>query len=595
MSPIHLAQLCIFSICIYSFSIFTYLVFYYDFFSTTFFSEIQSEYDFIIVGSGTAGSLIGHRIAKETNCTFIVLEAGGRGHPFHDIPAFGPLLHQSIFDWNYETEPQENACFAMENSRCMQTQGKILGGSSKLNNMIHIRGNTSHYVEWFHGIYNKKYIEDQFKYIESNILHLNNIQYESNLSKAVLKAAKELNFELLKHDFGIGFMKSILTQNKGKRWTTSYNLETSKYVLTNVLVEKVLFKKHKCIGVQIIMPKKMKLFAKKGVIISAGTFNSAKILQLSGIGPEKLLNSLNIPLVKHLPVGKNLQDHIGTGLDLVLFNTSQSVEMFDIMNLWNVFKYFFYGKGPLTTPGCEVVGFISTKNETSPNLQLMVLPVGISADRGSHLRKTLKIKDSVWNNYFSKIFDKYTATFLALLLHPKSKGEVRIQSKNPTVPPLIDPKYLSHQDDLNTITHGVLMIRKLIETESLKNIGAHFNNIPFPGCENFKMFSDLYLECYVKHLTLTSYHPVGTCAMGLPESNNSVVDTTFKVLGIDNLYVVDASVLPTLPSGNINAAIAMMANIFFENNIKVMSNISKKKICNNISFNDFLLNTCPVR
>ncbi|XP_047529471.1 glucose dehydrogenase [FAD, quinone]-like [Vanessa atalanta] len=595
MSPIHLAQLCLFSIGIYAFSLFTYLVFYYDLFSTLFLSEIKSEYDFIIVGSGTAGSLIGHRLAKETNYTFIVLEAGGRGHSFHDIPAFGPLLHQSVFDWNYETEPQENACFAMENSRCKQTQGKILGGSSKLNNMLHIRGNTSHYVEWFHGKYNKNYIEDQFKYIESNIFHLNNIQYDSNLGEAVLRAARELNFKLLKHDFGIGFMKSIVTQNQGKRWTTSYNLENSKYVFTNVLVEKLIFIKNKCIGAQITTPKRMTLFAKKGVIISAGTFNSPKILQLSGIGPEKLLNSLNIPVIKSLPVGKNLQDHIGTGLDLVLFNNSQSIEMFDIMNLWNVFQYFFNGKGPLTTPGCEVIGFISTKNETSPNLQFMVLPVGISADRGSHLRKTLKIRDTVWNDYFSKIFDKYTATFLTLLLHPKSKGEVRIQSKNPTVPPLIDPKYLSHKDDLRTIVNGVHMIRKLIETESLKNIGAHLNNIPFPGCENFEMFSNLYLECYVKHLTLTSYHPVGTCAMGLPETKNSVVDTTFKVIGIDNLYVVDASVLPTLPSGNINAAIAMMANIFFENNFKEIVNINKKDFCNKISFRDFLLNTCPVR
>ncbi|CAH2106741.1 unnamed protein product [Euphydryas editha] len=595
MSPIHLLQLLIFSVCIYSFSVFTYLVFYYDLISSVLFNEVQSEYDFIIVGSGTAGSLIAHRIAKETNYTFIVLEAGGRGHPFHDIPAFGPLLHQSIFDWNYETVPQENACFAMEKAKCKLTQGKIFGGSSKLNNMVHVQGNISHYVEWFHGKYTKNYIEEQFNYMKSNIFHLSNIQYESNLSDAVLKAAEELNFNLLDKDFEIGFIKSLVTQNNGKRWTTSYNLETSKYVLTNVLVEKLLFNDSTCVGVQIHSPKKIKLFAKKGVIVSAGTFNSAKILQLSGIGPKTLLDSLDITVRKELPVGNNLQDHIGTGLDLVLFNNAQSVQMFDIMNPWNVFQYFFKGRGPLTTPGCEVVGFISTKNETTPDLQFMVLPVGISADRGSYLRKALRIKDSVWKKYFSQIFDKHSATFLTLLLHPKSKGEVRIQSSDPTVPPLIDPKYLSHKDDIRTIANGVLMTRKLIETESLKAIGAHINNLPFPGCENFEIFSHLYLECYIKHLTLTSYHPVGTCTMGLPDSNKSVVDTSFRVLGIDNLYVVDGSVLPTLPSGNINAAIAMMANIFFENNIKQRYSMNIKISCDKITFKELVQKVCPVR
>lgn len=458
--------------------------------------------------------------------------------------------------------------------------------------MVHVRGNTSHYVEWFHGKYTKNYIEEQFDYINSNIFSLNSIQYESDLSEAVLNASKELKFNLLNKEFDIGFNKSLLTQNNGKRWTTSYNLETSKHVLTNVLVEKLLFKGSTCIGVQIHSVKKIKLFAKKGVIVSAGTFNSAKILQLSGIGPRTLLDSLDIPIKKELPVGKNLQDHIGTGLDLVLFNNSQSVGMFDIMNLWNVFQYFFNGKGPLTTPGCEVVGFVSTKNETTPDLQFMVLPVGISTDRGSYLRKALRIKDGVWENYFSKIFDKYSATFLTLLLHPKSKGEVRIQSSDPTIPPLINPKYLSHKDDIRTIAKGVLMTRKLIETESLKAVGAHINNLPFPGCENFEMFSDLYLECYIKHLTLTSYHPVGTCTMGLPDSNKSVVDTSFRVIGIDNVYVVDGSVLPTLPSGNINAAIAMMANIFFESNIIKFYNTNSNKSCDKIIFREFVQKIC---
>lgn len=473
--------------------------------------------------------------------------------------------------------------------KCKQTQGKILGGSSKLNNMIHVRGNLSHYVEWFHGLYTKEYIQNQFQYIENNIFHLNDLQYQSILSEAVLEAIKELNFNTLENDYGIGFKKSILTQNNGKRWTTSDKVDT-KHILTNTLVEKLLIKNNKCIGVQ-ISPSKKIIHAKKAVIVSAGAFNSPKLLQLSGIGPAEVLKPLDITIIKELPVGKNLQDHVGTGLDLVLFNETQSVTMFDIMNFWNVFRYFYYGNGPLTTPGCEVIGFVSTKNVTAPNLQYMVLPVGISADRGSYFRKNLGITDKIWSNYFAKIFDKYSTTFMTLLLHPKSRGEVRIQSKNSNIPPIINPNYLHHKDDLKILVDGLKMLKKVIETKTMKSISAQLNNLHFPGCEHYNFFSDDYLECYVRHLTLTSFHPVGTCAMGLPESKNSVVDTSFKVIGIDNLYVVDSSVLPTLPSGNINAAIAMIANIFFENTILVKST-NKSNVCDSRTLKEAIFRIC---
>ncbi|XP_023941216.2 glucose dehydrogenase [FAD, quinone] [Bicyclus anynana] len=593
MSPLHVLQFFIFSVCIHLFSIFTYLVYYYDLFTSS--DEILEEYDFIIVGSGTAGSLIAHRLSKDTNYTFVVLEAGGEGHTFHSIPAFGPLLHGSVFDWQFQTVPQENACLAMVNSQCKQTQGKMLGGSSKMNNMIHFRGNTSHYVDWFHGKFTKEYIEEHLNYIESNVYPLHNIQYHSQISDVVLNAAEEIGYKELNSQNNLGFAKSLLTQRNGKRWTTSDNFDTSKYVLTNVLVDKLIIEEDKCIGVQISYPKRVKLFAKKGVIVSAGAYNSPKLLQLSGIGPVDILNSVNVSVIKELPVGKNLQDHIGTGLDLVLFDTPQSVGMFDIMNLFHVYQYFVNGTGALTTPGCEVVGFVSTDNHTVPDVQFMVLPVGITADRGSHLRKTLGITDFVWDNYFSKLFDKHAATFFTLLLHPKSIGEVKIKSKDPNLPPKIDPKYLSHPNDVKTLVNGVKILIKLVETDAMKAIGGHLNEKHFPGCENYDIFSDLYLECYVKHLTLSSYHPVGTCSMGPRESKSSVVDTSFKVIGIEHLYVVDGSVLPTLPSGNINAAIAMMANIFFENTIKSRLSLNENLFCKNSVLDDLIFKVCPVR
>ncbi|KAI8435602.1 hypothetical protein MSG28_003877 [Choristoneura fumiferana] len=540
------------------------------------------------VGSGTAGSLIAHRIATETNYTFIVLEAGGKGNALFDIPVLGPLLHGSVYDWLFQSVPQDNACLAMRNKKCTLTQGKIVGGSSKLNNMVHVRGNISHYVNWFHGIHSAKYIASQFEFIEKELLHINKLLYESELADAVIHAAEELGHKIKSDENYFG--KSMLSQRKGGRWSTSDNLK-AEHVKTNALVQKVLIRNNAAYGVQVLKSgQEIECYARKGVIVSAGTYNTPKILQLSGIGPKNLLESLEIPVFKDLPVGENLQDHVTTGLDLVLFDNSLSVNALNVLNVMNIFDYFFNGQGAFTSPGCEAVGFLSTKNESMPDLQFMVLPVGISSDRGSHLRKTLSIQNHIWNNYFEKVFDKHTATILPIVLHPKSKGTVYIYTKNPNIPPLINPKYLSHEDDLAVLRNGLKMVIRFVSTKAMKDIGGYLNRIPFPGCEKHVLFSDDYLNCYIRHLTLTSFHPVGTCSMGLPDSN-SVVDTSFRVFGVKRLYVADGSVLPTLPSGNINAAIAMMASVFFDTNI---GNIRNTKLCYVSTMYEYIYNICIV-
>ncbi|XP_050670886.1 alcohol dehydrogenase [acceptor]-like isoform X1 [Leptidea sinapis] len=588
MSPFYWCQFLIISLCVHSFSFILYFIYSTDFLLK---QQIPSKYyDFIIIGSGTAGSLIAHRLSTETNYTFVVLEAGGRSYSWYEIPILGPLLHGSIYDWGYETVHQKSACFAMEGNKCKQPQGKILGGSAKLNNMIHVRGNISHYVEWFHRKYPESFIKEQFEYIEKNILKLNNIRFTTELSNGMLEAARELGYNELDMDFKSGFRKPLLYQDDGKRWTISDLIY--KHVLTNTFVEKLLIKENKCIGVKLLGG--FKIFANNGVILSAGTLSSPKILQLSGIGPAKLLKRFNITLVKDLPVGKNLQDHIGTGLDLVQFNRSLSINSFNFFNPYNIFNYFFHGQGPFTTPGCEAIGFLSTKNTTVPDIQFMVLPVGISTDRGSHIRKSLNLRDKTWFNYFANFFENHTSSIFTTILSPKSRGEVYIQSSNAVVPPIIDPKYLSDREDVSTLIDGVKLLRNFVLTESMKSIGAFMNTNYFPGCEEFEYFSNSYLECYIRHLTLTSYHPIGTCSMGLPDENSSVVDLQFKVLGIDNLFVVDGSVLPTLPSGNINAAIAMMSNIFFIQKFKP-NNGRPKSFCTyrcKYFISEFILKIC---
>lgn len=444
----------------------------------------------------------------------------------------------------------------------------MVGGSSKLNNMVHIRGNMLQYVDWFHGKHSLKYIEQNFDYIEENIIRLDEIKYQSKLANAILESAKELGYKNtdLNKKFVSGFMKSRVSQRHGKRWTTSDKMADTRHLVTNAVVEKLHFN-HKKVAYAVSFQKngmKCTVKAKKGIILSAGAINTPKILQLSGIGPSHVLNPLNISIVQELDVGINLQDHVTTGLDLIAFDSSFNINPTDMLNPLNILDYFIKGKGPFTSPGCEVVGFLSTNNCTTPDIQFMVLPVGLTSDRGVSLRKTVGISEDVWRKYFVPSFGLHTATILPILLHPKSRGDVRITSKDPTAPLMINPRYLTNEEDVETLVKGLKLVQEFVESNAMKSIGAYLNPNPFPGCESYFLFSDDYWQCYVKQLTLSVYHYVGTCKMGLPDSKKSVVNTNFEVIGTKRLFIADGSVLPALPSGNINAAIAMMANMFFE-------------------------------
>lgn len=467
--------------------------------------------------------------------------------------------------------------------------------------MLHVRGNLLQYVDWFHGKYSRSFFQEQFEFIERNILPVQDTQFESELANTVIDAAYELGYkhlDLNKH-FGSGFMKSKVNQKHGKRWSTfdTFNVaQKSVKVLTNKEVLKVILNdKGMADAVQILRldDRTELIYANKAVILCAGAINTPKILQHSGIGPANLLRHYNITVVKDLPVGKNLQDHVTTGLDLILLNQSLSLSAFTLMNSYHMLQYFLNGKGPLTSPGCESLGFVSTKGSNSPNIQLMILPLGITADRGSHLRKSLGIKDSVWDDYFVKLFDKQTATILPILLQPKSVGDVKIGSKDPRDPPLINPNYLSVRDDIDMLIEGLQIIINFTKTDAMKKLGASINDDPFPGCQHFKLFSRSYWECYIRHLTLTTFHPVGTCKLGLDDSRDSVVDTAFRVIGVNRLFVVDGSVLPSIPQGNVNAAIAMMANIFFETIISVNKLYYYNNSCLRLDYlNEVLYKVC---
>lgn len=320
-------------------------------------------------------------------------------------------------------------------------------------------------------------------------------------------------------------------------------------------VSKILFRdNYEAYAVK--LPNKL-VRARRAIILSAGVIGTPKLLMLSGVGPKDHLLHVGITPKIHLPVGDNLQDHVTTGLDLIELNRTIEMGLEMSMSPFSVLTYLLHASGPLSSPGCEVVGFISTDNSTRPDLQIMLIPTGISADNGIHFQKIMGIS-SESSKYFNNLLYKTVVSMLPIVLHPKSRGTVRLRDKKIDSKPLIDPNYLSDRYDVEILVKGIEIIRKLLETSAMQKFGAKFVSKKFPNCEIHKFGSADYWECYVRHLTLTSYHPVGSCKMGAL-NDSGVVDYDFRVHGTNNLFVVDASVIPSLPSGNTNAIVVMMA------------------------------------
>lgn len=301
---------------------------------------------------------------------------------------------------------------------------------------------------------------------------------------------------------------------------------------------------------------------RKEVILSSGTIGSPHILMHSGIGSKSHLQEFNIPtLVDNAHVGQHMQDHVTTLLGPFLINKPVTFNFArlaaDPSQLW---QYFRHGNGPLTTTvACDATGFIQTafnQSRLGPDIQYHINSVAPYSDFGSFFYKIFGFQPGWWESFYGSHYAQDAVTILPIVLHPKSRGWVRLQSSNPDDPPLINPRYLTHPDDVQTLVNAIKIIIGMIDnTPELKQDFAPFAlpNETLPMCQNEDLFSDEYWTCFVRHLTMTMYHPTGTCSMG------KVVDAQLRVKGVTNLRVVDASIMPEIVSGNTNAPTIMIA------------------------------------
>ncbi len=516
-----------------------------------------SEFDYIIVGGGSAGCTVAGRLSEDVQCDVLVTEAGGTDNsPLIRWPAGYSRLSGERIRWEWQTVPQRH----LDDRRLLFPQGKIIGGGSSVNSMVYIRGNARDYDHW-RALGNSGWgysdVLPYFKRSEDNE-RLRNAYHgvggplgvadqrgPINLTRIFIRAAQEAGVPY-NDDFngvsqyGVGLYQ--VTQRHGIRSSATVFLgkkgtRKNLSVLTRTRVTKILIEKGKAVGVELIRgdgarPETMR--ARREVIIASGAIGSPKLLMLSGIGAADDLRRLGITPLADLPgVGKNLQDH----LDIyccVRLNAPVSYNGQD-RGLWALrhgLQYLLYGTGAITSNVCEGGAFVSTSgNAEWPDIQMHFLPAYV-IDHGR-----VRVKG-------------HGMTLNTAVLRPKSRGEIRLQSADPLLDPLIDPNYLAEPQDLKDGIEGFKIAREILAAPSF---GKIFDGEHLPGAH---VRTDAQIEDYVRQWSKTDFHPAGTCKMGSDKS--SVVDTELKVHGISGLRVVDNSIMPTLVSGNTNAAALMI-------------------------------------
>ncbi|MFI1917107.1 GMC family oxidoreductase [Nocardia sp. NPDC020380] len=518
--------------------------------------------DYIIIGSGSAGAIIARRLA-DSGAGVTLIEAGRRDNtrlvrkpgligPLHAVPQLKKMV-----DWGHYTVEQKHAL----GRTIPQTHGKVVGGSSSVNGMVFVRGNRRNFDDWG-AAGNSGWSYDEvlpiFKKLESFEDGANQFRGDSGPIKVIrardLTPASESFMQALTETTGVARNPdyngaeqegvSIFQQSNsdGLRYSTSVGYLDGRpknlTVLPNTHVVRILVENGRAVGVEYRTERGSEVLrAEREVIVSAGTFGSAQLLMLSGIGPADHLRAFGIDVVADLPVGDNLHDHLFVPMSFAMptavhrsapgyFARAMVRESLRNNSTW------------LARSVLEVVAFLRTPyTEGIPDLQLHVLPWGYpSPNQDAPIRHTPDPRRSL--------------SILVTMIYPQSRGTLRLTSADPTVAPAIDPNYLAEQRDLDTLVYGMELTREIMAAKSIGSL-VETEIAPGPG---FPGHAELVSE--VPNRATTVYHPVGTCRMGVDE--RAVVDPTLRVRGVQGLRVADASIMPSIVGGNTNAATMMI-------------------------------------
>lgn len=553
------------------------------------------EFDFVIVGGGSAGSVLANRLTEIEDWKVLLIEAGEDPSILSEVP--GGLFSQlhSPEDYSYNVEPEKLACHGFKNKLCKWSKGKALGGSSTLNAMLYIYGSDEDYNEWSR-MGNKGWSYDKvlpyFKKSQNcghghsdewrskycghggplSIRYYNYSQPE--VHEMILRAAHEMGVPILdtiNGDKFVGYSIAQGTLDKGRRVSASkaylspIKNRSNLYVMKSTRADAILLDNTRAVGVRVTLKdgKSIEVKASKEIILSAGSVASPQLLMLSGIGPEKHLREMGIPSVINLPVGKNLQDHVTWyGLHLTFKNRS-AIPPSPTYALDITYEYLMHNRGPLASVGgFDLVGFVNVHDPSAkyPNVQFIHshipqwhIPTGISYVNSLHM------DTEIGREIVGILTEADVLQPLSILLKPKSVGEIRLRSKNPADPVRIYANYFSKQEDLDTMLKSLDFLKKMVNTETFKRHGVRLRHLEIPDCRHTKPDSKEYWKCNLRHMSSTLFHPVGTIKMGPQGDPTAVVDPQLKIHGIRGLRVIDASIMPTITGGNTNAPTIMIA------------------------------------
>ncbi|SOD95988.1 GMC family oxidoreductase [Spirosoma fluviale] len=535
------------------------------------------DVDYIIIGAGSAGCVLANRLSADPTNSVLLLEAGGPDTKMEiQIPAAYTKLHGSTVDWGFWTEPQQ----ALNGRRMYQPRGKTLGGCSSTNAMAYVRGNRLDYDDWasfgnpgwgYNDVlpyFIRSEHNEQFAQLDSryhgkdgplNVTFAT--RFQTPLAGAFVNACMQSGIR--KNDDyngadqgGTGLFQFTIKDGRRHSAATAFlkpaltrpNLK----VITHAHTKQILIEQDRATGVEFIIGKNQTQHARarKEVILSAGSFQSPQLLMLSGIGPADVLQSAGVSVKKELPgVGQNLQDHLFSGVSSLCSQRgiSANFHLKPLNQLKGLAQFLISKKGPMTISPLEAVAFYQTDllsiadaDAGRIDMQLHFAPVHF--DTGD--------KTDFYDLSTYPVTDGYTV--LPTLLKPRSRGYVGLRSNNPLDAPLIQPNYLTDEQDRQVLLSG---LRKTIDVMQADAFGPYSRGINVPAVHA----SDDDLWQHILSILETVYHPVGTCKMGPSSDELAVVDADLRVRGIDGLRVVDASIIPTIVSGNTNAPVIMIA------------------------------------
>ncbi|ODN03201.1 Glucose dehydrogenase [FAD, quinone] [Orchesella cincta] len=567
--------------------------------------DVNVQYDFIIVGGGAAGCVLANRLSRYYKV--LLIERGGNPNPLTFVPGLESLLltHPET-DYMFLTAPQNSSCLSCFQRRSLWNQGFGLGGSGVLNSMVYLRGHVYDYDLWSFYTRDKRW---KFKNLLRYFLRSENYCYDCE-KRATLQTPTNAKFHgvggelpLMKprdvplmreflaamswadvqiRDQNAPFYNSaanvaVYNQRNSRRSSTYTSFvepvlhRTNLRIMRYARVIQVLFQpgKNLAYGIRYERFGKIGIIkAAKEVILSSGAINSPKILLLSGIGPDNHLKNHKIPVRLKLPVGENLQDHVGTLVGPILIDKPLSYIFERDTNLTSVLQFLQNGTGPLTLPFPVGNAFWSSTRAIMagegdwPDIQVGFSPQGVSEGLAESLSRNFNLREDVLDEFLSPVVGRDAFFLIVDYGRPKSRGTIRLKSVDFRDDVIIDPKYYEDRngEDIKVTVEALQKTAYIAENAPVfKALGARLSPVPFPSCKDTEFRSYEYWECVARNLVLTLHHYTGTCSMGPSNSPETVVDSELRVVGTKGLRVVDASIMPFVTTANTHAPTIMIA------------------------------------